>query len=486
LGPPALLLAAPASGLAGSPKAAALGALVAALLDRATTARRLRPGARRSRAGTVHRRTAWAGGPAGQDALEDISAALELAERTEDYEEAARLRDQLRAEEAARPMAALLFRQRRQVQSALEMALFNKSEPLKARLQAIEALAELALPPAASADAEDALHRVLREASGEDVAQLQDAAESALWSCWHRSGEEEVDVVLRRGMQLMENSRMQEAVQAFTEVIETAPRFAEGWNKRATAFYMLRDFDKSIDDCAKVLELKPRHFGCLSGLGMCHKGRGDDEESLKWFKAALEVYPGMRGPERLVLNALVQEFLAPRVGDVVDTLNGGEDLAAEAEEGLACSWDVHRVKSDEASAAHIYFLRVTMRNEAAGPRLVRSLARFYVLQFVDGHVFPFTRLTEGAAGYTLRPGEEYRFCWALIVGRELRGLAGGALLERGGGPVGDGEGRHVRPGLEPALLLPEGEPQVPMKDVERLGQGYFYTGQLDLRQIAGL
>ena len=63
------------------------------------------------------------------------------------------------------------------------------------------------------------------------------------------------------------------ALRHYTEVIEMAPNFAEGYNKRATVGYLLRDFPRAIEDCKATLALNPNHFGALSGMGLCHLGR---------------------------------------------------------------------------------------------------------------------------------------------------------------------------------------------------------------------
>ena len=58
------------------------------------------------------------------------------------------------------------------------------------------------------------------------------------------------------------------AIDVFSEAIELDPAWAEAWNKRATVFYMVGEFQKSQDDIDKVLELEKRHFGALAGQGM--------------------------------------------------------------------------------------------------------------------------------------------------------------------------------------------------------------------------
>ena len=67
-------------------------------------------------------------------------------------------------------------------------------------------------------------------------------AEAALWEMWCRSGRPDVDSLLRRGIQAMEREDLPLAQTIFSEVIALAPRFAEGWNKRATAHYMAGNF----------------------------------------------------------------------------------------------------------------------------------------------------------------------------------------------------------------------------------------------------
>jgi len=68
-----------------------------------------------------------------------------------------------------------------------------------------------------------------------------------------------------------------------------SPEFAEGWNRRATAYYLAGEYEKSIADCAEVLKRNPQHFGALSGLGQIYFKLEDYARSLAWFRRALEV-----------------------------------------------------------------------------------------------------------------------------------------------------------------------------------------------------
>src|SRR5207245_9050070 len=93
---------------------------------------------------------------------------------------------------------------------------------------------------------------------GEDPVAAARAA-AVLWNMWHRSGDAHLDAILAGGIAAMEQQDLAAAEAAFTSLIEAAPQFAEGWNKRATVRYMAQDFEGSIADCRETLARKPGH-----------------------------------------------------------------------------------------------------------------------------------------------------------------------------------------------------------------------------------
>ena len=103
-----------------------------------------------------------------------------------------------------------------------------------------------------------------------DDPELVALAEATLWRVWSRSGDPAVDALFAEGLRAMEAQDWLGAVAAFGRVIERAPSFAEGWNKRATARYLATHYAMSIADCEEVVRLNPYHFGALSGQGLCH------------------------------------------------------------------------------------------------------------------------------------------------------------------------------------------------------------------------
>jgi len=120
-------------------------------------------------------------------------------------------------------------------------------------------------------------------------------AEAALWDVWSRSGDEATDQLLRIGIAQMNERDIAGAVETFSRVIARRPDFAEGWNKRATVYYMLGQYEKSLADCDEVMKRNPYHFGALSGYGLIHLKLDHPEEALRWFEKALAVNPNLDG-----------------------------------------------------------------------------------------------------------------------------------------------------------------------------------------------
>ena len=117
--------------------------------------------------------------------------------------------------------------------------------------------------------------------------------EGRIWSIWLESEDEKLDTIMRQGILAMNARDYSGALEAFNAVIREAPDFAEGWNKRATLYWLMGELQKSIDDIERTLALEPRHFGALSGLGMIRKKQERPNEAIQAYKRALEIYPTM-------------------------------------------------------------------------------------------------------------------------------------------------------------------------------------------------
>jgi tetratricopeptide (TPR) repeat protein len=137
------------------------------------------------------------------------------------------------------------------------------------------------------------LHERLRDESSF----VRGFAEQGLWLLWTRSGDAEIDRLMARGTELMQAGSHNEAIGIFSSVIERKPEFAEGWNRRATVYYLAGQLEKSIADCHEVLKRNPRHFGALSGMGQIYFQLEDWQNALIWYRRALEVNPNLLGVE---------------------------------------------------------------------------------------------------------------------------------------------------------------------------------------------
>jgi tetratricopeptide (TPR) repeat protein len=131
-------------------------------------------------------------------------------------------------------------------------------------------------------------------------AEVRALAEQTLWLIWSRSGDPEVDELFLQGVEQLQQRALSEAIVTFTEVIKRKPEFAEGWNKRATAYYIAGDFEKSLTDCDEVMKRNPGHFGALSGYGLIYLQMGKTDEALSYFERALAVNPNLASIEQAV------------------------------------------------------------------------------------------------------------------------------------------------------------------------------------------
>ncbi len=122
-----------------------------------------------------------------------------------------------------------------------------------------------------------------------------------IWSLWStHPTDEKLTSILDEGSRLVQDRQLARAISVFTEVIELDPTWAEAWNKRATVFYMVGEFDKSQDDIDKVLELEKRHFGALAGQGMVNIQLKNYDKAKRSYQKVQEIYPAMKSPKIMI------------------------------------------------------------------------------------------------------------------------------------------------------------------------------------------
>jgi len=183
--------------------------------------------------------------------------------------------------------------------SAVLAAALNRDQALAglshkeaaARLAAVDRLAEIG----SMADAS----RVIERLADADP-RVRISAEAALWQIWGRSGDPAIDTLYARGVAQMHAAALDDALATFNDIVRRKPAFAEGWNKRATIYFLRGENERSLRDCDEVFKRNPDHFGALAGAGQIHLLRGDLHRALEFFRRAVKVNPNLAGPAQMI------------------------------------------------------------------------------------------------------------------------------------------------------------------------------------------
>jgi tetratricopeptide (TPR) repeat protein len=125
---------------------------------------------------------------------------------------------------------------------------------------------------------------------------------------WHRSGDAEVDKMFAAALMAMNMRAFGTAIAVLDKIVEAKPDFAEGWNKRATVYYYVNEYDRSLADIERTLALEPRHFGALAGLGMIMQDTGNIPGAIAAFEEAVAVNPTLTNLQEAI------EQLKARIG----------------------------------------------------------------------------------------------------------------------------------------------------------------------------
>jgi tetratricopeptide (TPR) repeat protein len=158
------------------------------------------------------------------------------------------------------------------------------------RALALAALLWAAPAGAASDPRLDPLFEKLKAAGDAREAQIYEAA---IWQVWLEPSDGAANSLMRLGLDAQNRGDMFGAYAIFDAIVGLKPDYAEGWNRRATVLFLLDRLDESRKDAEKTLELEPRHFGALSGLGMIAMRQNQPEKALEALEKALALNPQM-------------------------------------------------------------------------------------------------------------------------------------------------------------------------------------------------
>ena len=127
--------------------------------------------------------------------------------------------------------------------------------------------------------------------------------EERIWALWLVSKSDTANLLMTRVKTAMDGENLDLAIKLLDSIIQIKPDYTEAWNRRATAYYMKKEYERSLADIRQVLAREPRHFGALAGLGLIMQDLGDDKRALEIYRKALAIHPRL-----------------PRVPDLIKTL----------------------------------------------------------------------------------------------------------------------------------------------------------------------
>ena len=143
----------------------------------------------------------------------------------------------------------------------------------------------------------DALFAKLQSATDPATAKR---TENAIIGLWLESGSDTIDLLMSWGVQAIANKNYPQALDILDRIVTLKPDYVEGWNKRATVYFLTDRYSQSLADIEHVLVLEPRHFGALVGLGSIFRELGDDQRAIAAYNQALELDPHLSDARKVL------------------------------------------------------------------------------------------------------------------------------------------------------------------------------------------
>lgn len=113
----------------------------------------------------------------------------------------------------------------------------------------------------------------------------------AIEKIWLTSGSDTIAVLMERAMLAAQHQHGDLALQLLSSVVDLAPDYAEGWNRRAYVFYTEGDYERALGDLRRVLALDPNHYKALDGLGQIMRQLDRKPQALQAYEKLAAVHP---------------------------------------------------------------------------------------------------------------------------------------------------------------------------------------------------
>lgn len=137
----------------------------------------------------------------------------------------------------------------------------------------------------------DNLFLKLKNASNESSARQY---EHSIWNQWFQSGDQHIDSLMQTALNKRKGYDFNGALDVLNEIILLKPDYPEAWNQRATVYFHQTEYEKSLWNIAKTLELEPRHFGAMAGRAVIRLYQSKPALARQNIIQAIEVHPYLK------------------------------------------------------------------------------------------------------------------------------------------------------------------------------------------------
>lgn len=137
----------------------------------------------------------------------------------------------------------------------------------------------------------DSLFSALKQATNEETAR---EIEHQIWLRWFESGDKEINTLMFEAVEKRNQYDFDGAIEVLNKVIALKPDYPEVWNQRATVYFHQQEYEKSLWDVAKTLELEPRHFGSMAGRAVIRLFQGKPALARQNIIQALKFHPYLK------------------------------------------------------------------------------------------------------------------------------------------------------------------------------------------------
>ncbi|KUM23237.1 hypothetical protein AU467_09795 [Mesorhizobium loti] len=152
-------------------------------------------------------------------------------------------------------------------------------------------------PPPVASTRQGRLDQLFTDLKRERNEKAAERIAGRIWNEWNQSGSASIDLMMQWAQKATEDQKFDVALDFLDQVVTLQPDYAEGWNRRATVHFLMKNYGKSMSDIDHTLHLEPRHFGALSGLAQIMAETGHKQSALEAWQKVLTIYPMMRSAQ---------------------------------------------------------------------------------------------------------------------------------------------------------------------------------------------